>query len=527
MAWSTDQIEQTTAALEPTFALAGFVGWSYKTYIGCLFLAALTALVVTPWVIRLATSLGAVDEPGHRKSHGRPVPLLGGLAIFVAMWVPLLSLLVLDNLVTQRLWNQSSHVMTLFAAGVVMLILGAIDDLKGIRARYKLLVQIPVALGVWLAGVRFDRLDLPFFGELDANLLGPLVSIIWLIGITNAFNLIDGIDGLAAGVALFVALTNGLIAVWTDSAILAVLMFSIAGACLGFLKYNFNPARVFLGDAGSLFLGMTLGITSVLTSSKSQVASSFLIAVVVLGYPALDTLLAMAQRILRGKSPFAGDASHIHHRLLRKGISQRRSVFALYAVCVLFCVAAIGIVVRKNALTAFVFLVIGAVTGYGLWALGYLKMFARPSLRKDRHVYRAHYHFVEMVKAKMCLAKTRREVLALLGTLPGELGFERVKILLAGQEGEPRLEDNYESAGGGVLAAGQRVVSGAVHRDNYKYPESGLEVEAQIRDNDEYHDLVIERRALLADALETANRRLIELRAELGQDYSGSPKTAT
>lgn len=522
-----DQIEQITVVLQPTFAFAGFAGWSYKTYIGCLVLGTLTSLAVTPWVIRLATSLGAVDEPGHRKSHGRPVPLWGGLAIFVAMWVPLVALLVFDNLVTQRLWNQSSHIMTLFAAGVVMLILGAIDDLKGIRARYKLLVQIPVALGVWLAGIRFDRLELPFLGELDANLLGPIVSIVWLVGITNAFNLIDGIDGLATGVALFVALTNGLIAVWTGSAVLAVLMFSIAGACLGFLKYNFNPARVFLGDAGSLFLGMTLGITSVLTSHKSQVASSFLIALVVLGYPALDTLLAMVQRVLRGKSPFVGDASHIHHRLLQKGVGQRQSVLALYAVCVLFCVAAIGMVVRKNALTAFVFVLIGAVTAYGLWALGYFKMFAGPSMRKDRYVYRMHYHFVEMVKAKMCLAKTRRDVLALLGTLPGELGFERVKIVLAEQQGEPRLEDTYESAVGGGFPAGGPAAGAAVHGDKYRYPESGLEVVAQIRDSDECRDLVMERRALLADALDAANSRLLELRAELGESCSDSPKRVT
>ena len=508
---SLGQTNLVFAESESALAVIGVAGWGYKTYVGCLVLGTLTSLLLTPVIIKLAVLLDAVDEPGHRKAHGRSVPLLGGLAVFIGMWVPLLVLMMLDNLVTQQLWNRSAHIMVIFAAGVAMLILGAVDDLVAIRARYKLLVQIPVALAVWLADVRFERLDLPVLGELDANLLGPIVSVVWLVGITNAFNLIDGIDGLATGVALFVALTNGFIAVWTGTAVLAVLMFSMAGACLGFLKYNFNPARVFLGDTGSLFLGMTLGITSVATSAKSQVASSFLIALVVLGYPALDTLLAMGQRLLRGKSPFIGDDSHIHHRLLQKGFGHRQSTLVLYAVCLLFCVAAVAIVIRKSALTAFTFMVIGALTAYGLWALGYFRMVANPSLRDDRNMYRANFHFVEMIKAKIHFAKSRTDVLDLLRVVPQELGFQRVRIVLSREQDELPHESLCEE----LISAGNEPAeegTATVQHDLYKYPESGLEVEAWIRDTTDSHDLVMERRALLADAFETASRRLVQIR---------------
>lgn len=509
MSW---QFEVSSAGVgDPMVGVADLVGWSYKTYAGCLVLGTLTTLFATPWVIRLATRLGAVDLPGYRKSHGRAVPLWGGLAIFIGMWTPILVLLVFDNLVTQQLWNRSGNIMTLFVAGVLMLVLGAIDDLIGLRVRYKLLVQIPVAIGVWVAGVKFTKLELPLLGELDATLFGPIVSIVWLVGITNAFNLIDGVDGLATGVALFVALTNGLMAVWTDSAVLAVLMFSIAGACLGFLRYNFNPARVFLGDAGSLFLGMTLGITSVLTSSKSQVASSFLIAVVVLGYPALDTLLAMVQRLLRGKSPFVGDATHIHHRLLQKGFGQRQSVLVLYIVCFLFCVAAISIVAHKNAVAAFVLMVIGVVTAYGLWALGYFRLFGKSSLQRDRWLYRMHYHFVEMIKAKIRLAETPEEVIALISALPKELGFQKLQVSFAGMKDPVSHEAYVEGAADGtdkIDGAG----SATVHHDSYRYPETGLEVQAWIRETPDSVDLAVERRALLAEAVDAANKRLGELK---------------
>ncbi len=506
-------------------AVGGLAGWNYKTYAGCLLLGTLTSLILTPVIIRLAARLNAVDLPAHRKAHGRPVPLLGGLAIFVGMWVPLIALLVLDNAVTQQFWNRSAHIMTVLLGGVAMLILGAVDDLFGLRARHKLLIQTLVAAAVWLAGVRFSTLGLPFLGQVDTGILGPIISLLWIIGITNAFNLIDGIDGLATGVALFVSLTNGLIAVWNNSPVLAVLMFSIAGACLGFLRYNFNPARVFLGDTGSLFLGMTLGMSSVVTSSKSQVASSFLIALVVLGYPALDTLLAMTQRILRGKSPFIGDASHIHHLLVQKGLGHGQSALLLYAVCLLFCLTALAIALGKGTIVAVGLIVVGGLTAYGLWMLGYFRMFTRPSLPKDRRVYRAHHHFVEMIKAKMYLTTSTAELFAMLSEVPRELGFQRARISLKRRGGAPAFETEYGTPLGGGNPTGEVGSDTAMRHDRYEYPESGLEIDVHIRESSESPELVMERRTLLADAFEEANRRLLELEGSSGSS-SAQPDTS-
>lgn len=344
---------------------------SHKTYAGCFGLGLVLALIITPMVIRLAVRMGMLDQPSERKIHKKSMPLMGGLGIFVAMWIPLALLTGHDNLVTRALETEGWLQLTsIFAAGLSMLILGIVDDRFGLRARWKFLVQIPVAMVLVWSGVRFEVLKLPFLGELQLGPLGPALSVFWIVGVTNALNLIDGIDGLAAGVTFFAATANGVIALVHNHVLLAVVMWSLAGASLGFLRYNFSPARIFLGDTGSLFLGMTLAVTAIMASTKGSVATSMLVPVLVLGYPASDTLVAVFRRLRTGKPVFVGDKGHIHHRLLAMGYDHRRAARALYLICLLFCLVGLSTVVGSDLLTGLGLVVIALVFALGARRFG-------------------------------------------------------------------------------------------------------------------------------------------------------------
>jgi len=399
-----------------------------KTYAVCLGLGLLVALLVTPVAMKLAHWLGALDRPNHRKIHRVPTPLMGGLGIAAGMWVPLALLAFHDNLVTRNLaYGGWQSLLTIFLSGISMLVLGIVDDRLGLRARTKFTVQIPIAVLLVWSGVSFSVLNIPFIGIIDLGWCGPVLSVIWIVGITNALNLIDGMDGLAAGVALFVAVTNGILAIMNNHPLLAVVMWSMAGGCLGFLRYNYNPAKVFLGDTGSLFLGMTLAVTSMQASFKGSVATSMLVPVLVLGYPALDTLLAMGRRAITGRPIFEGDKSHIHHRLLQLGFSQHRTVLMLYAVSATFCLVALMTVVGNELILGISIGALAVIFWIGLRALGFMNYFVGKGLEERLWHRKAKIHMI-MYQSKLQRAKRREDVFDVLREASELFGAVRVEV---------------------------------------------------------------------------------------------------
>ncbi len=296
-------------------------------------LAFVLAFSLTPIVIRLAHRLDALDRPSARKIHYEPTPLLGGVAVFAAFWITVAVVLFLGGAERQMLG--------LFAGSAVILALGFYDDLKGLSYKAKFGGQFAAALILLAAGIRIEFITFPFG---DTIYLAPWIAVpltlLWVVGITNAVNLIDGIDGLAAGVSAIAAVVMFAL-MWGEFPVLALLSLVLAGAALGFLPHNFNPARIFLGDTGSLFLGFMLAGFSIAGVTKQATLTTVAIPVLIFGLPLADTFFAIWRRFRSRRPIFQADNGHIHHRLLALGLSTRQTVLVLYCGSIYFGLSAI------------------------------------------------------------------------------------------------------------------------------------------------------------------------------------------
>lgn len=328
-----------------------------KTFLAVLGIALLLSVAMTPWLIALARRHRLVDEPGARKVHRHSIPRIGGIAIVVPTVLATVPVLLLNNGVGHEFRAIQWQVIAYLVAGLAIFAMGLADDLRGLRARTKFLVQIVAACAIYFSGTRIDHIAFFEFGTID---LGPLafpLTVLWIVGVTNAVNLIDGLDGLAGGIA---AITCGVLAMFAlvqGDLVMSVLMLGLLGSLIGFLFFNFNPARIFMGDSGSQYLGFSLAAASVLTYTKASTAVALALPVLALGVPIFDTLLSMLRRFLGRRSLFAPDRGHIHHRLLDLGLGHRGVVLLIYLVTT--AAAAFGVVMTiwRDARTLSVFVV--------------------------------------------------------------------------------------------------------------------------------------------------------------------------
>ncbi len=293
-------------------------------------IALVSSLVLVPVVRHYALKADLLDAPGERKIHSQPIPRLGGVAIFVSFLVALGCLGALGQL-TDLIFTRGN--LGLIAGGTLMFLLGLLDDLVNLSPYVKLAGQFLASIVAFGMGVSVDALDLPGSMLLVLNALSFPVTVLWLVGISNAVNFIDGIDGLAGGVGVLSSLTMVVVALFTGQPQAALLAALLAGACLGFLIYNTNPAKIFMGDSGALFIGFTLACLGVVGVLKTYTVV-MLTPMIVLCVPVLDITYSTLRRLLRGKNPFVADGDHLHHRLLKAGLSQRKTVFAFYLVCI-------------------------------------------------------------------------------------------------------------------------------------------------------------------------------------------------
>jgi len=272
------------------------------------------------------------------------------------------------------------------AGAVAMCVLGAVDDIYGVRATHKLIIQTAVAVVAYSLGIRIDSIHLPWIGELSMGVFALPITVLWITGIVNSVNLIDGLDGLAAGVVFFAALSTLTTALLMDSTVVALLMSALLGSLIGFLVYNFNPATIFMGDSGSYFLGYLIATSSLIgATQKTSTAVSLLVPIVALGVPIVDTLLAIVRRVLARRPVFSPDRGHLHHRLLELGITHRRAVLTIYGICVVSTVSAITLAVGRSW-QAGIALVGSTVVVFGfVRSVGYLEDVRRVRLhRVDR-----------------------------------------------------------------------------------------------------------------------------------------------
>ena len=317
-------------------------------------LALLVALVVsflmTPVVKTFAYKVGAIDVPKDaRRMHKVPIPRLGGLAIFIGFMVSILLFVSI-----------TSEMKSILLGAVIIVVLGVVDDIMALPAMFKFVVQIAAALIPALNGVVIQAFSNPnIFSDNLYWVLGKLsipFTVLWIVAITNSVNLIDGLDGLANGVSAISATTMLVLALLVSEAQVAIVMAALVGACIGFMPYNMNPAKMFMGDTGATFLGYILATMSIQGLFKFYAVISFAVPFLILGLPIFDTAFAMIRRMAHGQSPMHPDRGHIHHRLIDMGLSQKQAVASLYVISAILGLSAV-VLTTSNEWKALLFFV--------------------------------------------------------------------------------------------------------------------------------------------------------------------------
>ena len=373
-----------------------------KSILGIALLAMILSMLLTPLVKRAALWLGLVDQPDKRKVHRIPMPRVGGVAIFLGCIFAFLPAVVMHSDVLDMAFLDP-RVKYLICGGVMMFGLGFVDDIWGLKARFKLGVQAVSALILFMGGIKIAGLGIKGVASFPLGWTALPISVFWVLIVVNAVNLIDGLDGLAAGVGVFVCCVLVMLNINNNNLLEAMIMASLCGAILGFLWYNFNPATIFMGDSGSYFIGYMIAALSMMGSTKTQTAATLLIPVIALGIPLMDTVWATIRRFVVGRGLFTPDKDHFHHRLLKMGLSHRTAVLVLYSVSIVMGLAALSLVFLNDARTSILLalLFIGCVMG--IKKLGYLD-FLTPyrvsrwgkgivdevGLNKDRRILHAH-----------------------------------------------------------------------------------------------------------------------------------------
>lgn len=302
---------------------------------GIIFItAAIISFAATPFAKKLAYKLKAIDVPkDERRIHNRPIPRMGGLAIYIAY--------TLCSIIFMGL---NKHSLGIIIGSSIIVVGGILDDIKSLKPIQKLIFQIIAATVLMLFGIRVNSITVPFFTEnssMDIGYSGIILTYLWVVGITNAVNLIDGLDGLACGICLISSITLHIVSLMSGRYFPASLTIALAGACLGFLPYNFNPASIFMGDTGSQFLGFTLSAISIQGAIKSAAAVSVAVPILALGLPIYDTIFAMVRRKINNKPIMQADRGHLHHRLLDLGLTQKQVVLIMYAISAILGATAI------------------------------------------------------------------------------------------------------------------------------------------------------------------------------------------
>ena len=361
-------------------------------------LAFITTFVVTPHTMRLAKKVGAIDIPNDRRVNKKPMPRLGGLAVIAGFVVSIIYLFITTSIEGKlNLFGEENYYLKMIGFFLGALILGLVcyvDDVKGVPSWVKLTAQIIASIIVVACGVKIENISIPFTeGKIImGDIFSYILTVCWIVGITNAINLIDGLDGLSSGVTLISCLSLLMVFALNGSPLIAiVLITALAGALVGFLPFNFSPAKTFIGDTGSNFMGFALAIISILGVAKTYTALVLIAPIIILAMPIFDTLFAIFRRLIKGKSikaVFKPDKGHLHHKLMAKGYTQKQAVLIMYGITAILGMFAV-ILLESGIWKAlsFALLIIAIV------AIGYkdvTKLMSDNDLKKDDNIDEKH-----------------------------------------------------------------------------------------------------------------------------------------
>ena len=344
-----------------------------KTYIFTYLGSFIMSLILTPAIIALAKRYELFDRTEARKVHSGRIARIGGLAIFISMMCMVGAAYFLPNKIGGNFHQFGVKILAMLGGATIIFITGLIDDIKSVKTWIKLLTQTAAAIMVCAFGIRIEVIKVPDLFSLNFGIFSWPFTILWIVGVTNAVNFIDGLDGLAAGICAIACGTIAALAAYFNQAVLCVMMLALAGSLTGFLFFNFNPAKIFMGDCGSLFLGFIIATATVMCTAKSQAMVGFALPLLAMGIPIFDTLFIMLNRFGDKKPVYMPDREHFHHRLLKLGLKQRHITVLAYAVTLLATGAGVFIMAARSVksiimfvsilvLIVLIFHVIGAVS---------------------------------------------------------------------------------------------------------------------------------------------------------------------
>ncbi len=348
------------------------------TILATFCVALVLSLILTPLAGRLGIRFGAMDEPAERKVHVKPIPRTGGLAIFV-VFVLTLVISSLFNTNISNLLELDRQIIFFFGGAIICFGIGLFDDFRRLGPKVKFSFQITAATVAYWGGIHIGGFNL-FAVYIKVGLFSYLITVLWFILFINAVNLVDGLDGLAGGIVVFASVIMVILCILREDYLTALFFTALGGTALGFLRYNFNPATVFLGDGGSYFLGYAVAGLSIMGSVKSQVGAAMLIPLLALGIPLFDTFLSPLRRFVRGKRMFLPDNGHIHHRLLNKGLTTKKAVLFIYLLTFCLCISALVMVNMRDEQAGLFLVVLGAGAIIFVRKLGYFEYIASDKL---------------------------------------------------------------------------------------------------------------------------------------------------
>jgi UDP-GlcNAc:undecaprenyl-phosphate GlcNAc-1-phosphate transferase len=404
-----------------------------------IFFSSLVLSLILTWCVRaLAHAHGWLEAPQlDRHVHTSPVPRIGGVAIYVAFTIVVIAALLTPGVLGPSFLLPIKSIIALLGSALVIFLLGLLDDLYGVGPHGKFLVQAVAATILFMGGFGIHRLDLISSGKILESFIGLPLTILWVLLITNAFNLIDGLDGLAAGSALFSTIVVFILSLVVPNPLVTCLAIALAGSILGFLRFNFYPASIFLGDSGSLFIGFMISAMALAGSQKAPTMVAVAIPVVALGLPILDVVLAITRRFLSGKPLFGGDRQHIHHKLLKRGLPQRETVLILYGVSAGFGFLSL-ILLHQGTAIALVLAVIGIGILIGVQQLRYQEFAELLSLlerRTHRRQIFANHVAVRHATESLNECNEFRSICELLQQTLQPIGFNGVRLQMLNPNG--------------------------------------------------------------------------------------------
>lgn len=359
-----------------------------KTFILVYLGSTLLALIITPLVMRLAQKLRIVSIPGNRHMHEEPISRIGGVAIFLSLTCIVIPALFFSDIIGRTFDDALSKTIIMLCAAAFIFLIGLIDDVKanGLPAGVKLLVQVIAAIVVCQAGITIKSLAITSRFTLDFGWFSWPLTVLWIVGITNAVNLSDGLDGLAAGIS---AIACGVIAIFalnSGNIVMAVFMFAMLGSLTGFLFFNFNPAKIFMGDCGSIFLGFTIASSSVLILTETPTFIGMALPVLALGIPIFDTLFSILRRFLERRSIFAADRRHFHHRLIDLGFKHHQAVIIIYTITLVTVGLGMLMLVTRPSISVIIFFCLLFMSIYVFHVVGAIRL--RETIKGLRQKYK-------------------------------------------------------------------------------------------------------------------------------------------